>query len=197
MKTEAGAIARAAIIRLYEVARSGSVKSASSAADDFCTVLNSLMQCGAEDCEDATIMRARHHAICSEIDRWLTDPSLTVERLVSALPFSRAGLYRHFDGKAGIASYFRQRRLGIAFQKLSATEPSKGAVGRIAGDVGYASTHSFTKAFRTAFNFTPGEILGTKTTDPEGIPPAVSNAVSADEGGQAFRRAFHSIRSAE
>ena len=193
-QTETGALLRAAIDAFFEQVRASSSQSPTESATEFCIVFNTLLEGGTDSSEEGAVRRARRRAIRNEIDRRVLCPSLTVEEIVTALPFSRAGLYRHFGDKAGIASYVRQRRLGLAFEALSANDQRRSSINEVAHLAGYSSVHSFTKAFKRAFGLTPGQLRGVRQMPDHVFQTQVSQKTSWSAAENHYKLAFQLIR---
>ena len=192
-----GHILRAALDQLFAEAFGGQNQSFDAAEESFCKVLRGVLSSASESFSVSAVRDARHRAIKAEIDRWLqSSRAENIETLVAALPFSRASLYRHFPEPGGIASFLRKRRLELAFQELSKTGSRRGAISRTAIRAGYASVHSFTKAFKREFGYSPGEVIGSRGNNNTLVEGWAIRDPHATPGAVEFIHAFRSIRAA-
>lgn len=99
--------------------------------------------------------------ILQEIQRYIDsnveDPDLTVERIAARFGISRTRLYGYFEAYGGVAAFVQQRRLAIAFQKLTHPMEPRNSINAIAASVGFQSESAFIRAFRRQYEKTPGE----------------------------------------
>ncbi len=195
-QTENGAILSAAMDALFEQARESSSQLPTACATEFCVVLRTLLQGGSDSVEEGAVRRTRSRAIRNEIDRRILQPSLSVEEIVKALPFSRAGLYRHFGDQLGVARYIKQRRMALAFETLSNADTKGTTINEIAGLAGYSSVHSFTKAFSRAFGFTPGQLRGVRQMRNYALQTKANQRMLQDAAVDHYKLAFQRIRAA-
>jgi AraC-like DNA-binding protein len=84
------------------------------------------------------------------------DQHWTVKRLAQEAGQSRSGFAMHFGQLMGVGpmAYLGSWRLGVACKMLTETEFS---IERIARSTGYASTSSFTRAFKKSIGTSPGQ----------------------------------------
>ncbi len=90
------------------------------------------------------------------IEEHLHDPGLDVAGISAAIGISERQLSRIF-AEAGEppGGYIRQRRLETARDLLADPAQGSRSVGRIAGELGFASQSYFTRAFKARFGITP------------------------------------------
>ncbi len=92
------------------------------------------------------------------IDRNLLKPNLTPAAIALAMGISRATLYRAFDAQGGVRGYIQGRRLDRARAVLLRRQGKHPTIAEIAYTHGFASDAHFSRAFRTRFAVTPGEV---------------------------------------
>ncbi|MFF0018841.1 AraC family transcriptional regulator [Streptomyces sp. NPDC005374] len=101
----------------------------------------------------ARLAMARDH-----IDRHLSDPALSAERVAEAIGVSARQLSRVFrQTGVGPARHILDRRLDEAREQLADPGSRHLTVADIAHRWGFASQAHFTRVFRTRFDETPGE----------------------------------------
>ena len=110
--------------------------------------------------EDAAAVRSSSSTlrtrIVAFIDDHLGSPGLSVELILERFRVSRAHLYRAFAAEGGVAKVIRDRRLDMAFRKLTATG-SHASIAETARNLGFSSGNQFLRAFRTRYGLTPSE----------------------------------------
>jgi AraC-like DNA-binding protein len=97
------------------------------------------------------LRRFRRH-----VEQTLHDPTLTPERIATALRVSRARLYALLEPQGGVAAYLRTRRLARAYAQLCAAG-SVVPVKAVAYQVGFTSEAHFSRAFRRQYGCSPTE----------------------------------------
>jgi len=93
------------------------------------------------------------------IERHLTNPSLSADMIMRHFALSRSALYRLFEPIGGIAEYIRERRLKLAYLKLTSVGTSRGSVAKLAYATGFASENAFSRAFQQRFGLRPSEAI--------------------------------------
>ena len=93
------------------------------------------------------------------IERHLTNPSLSADMIMRHFALSRSALYRLFEPIGGIAEYVRERRLKLAYLKLTSVGTSRGSVAKLAYATGFASENAFSRAFQQRFGLRPSEAI--------------------------------------
>lgn len=93
------------------------------------------------------------------IERNLTNPSLSADMIMRHFALSRSALYRLFEPIGGIADYIRERRLKLAYLKLTSVGSSRGSVAKLAYTTGFASENAFSRAFQQRFGLRPSEAI--------------------------------------
>lgn len=91
------------------------------------------------------------------IDGCLENPGLTVEAISAHFRISRTRLYGYFAPYGGVAAFVQERRLAVAFLKLTDPMEPPRSINAIAGAVGFQSESAFIRAFRRRYGMTPGE----------------------------------------
>ncbi|MFI8411562.1 AraC family transcriptional regulator [Paeniglutamicibacter gangotriensis] len=90
------------------------------------------------------------------IEEHLHDPGLDITGICSAIGVSERQLSRIFAAAGEPpASFIRERRLGKAREVLIDPVHGSRSVGRIAGELGFASQSYFTRAFKARFGIAP------------------------------------------
>lgn len=93
------------------------------------------------------------------IERNLTSPALSADMIMRHFALSRSALYRLFEPIGGIADYIRERRLKLAYLKLTSVGSSRGSVAKLAYSTGFASESGFSRAFQQHFGVRPSEAI--------------------------------------
>jgi AraC-like DNA-binding protein len=88
------------------------------------------------------------------VDRNLTEPGLTPERIVEELGLSRSTLYRHFEAYGGIQAYIQRRRLQAVHALLLHPDEER-SIGELAQTFGFSRASHFTTVFQRTFGCTP------------------------------------------
>jgi len=94
------------------------------------------------------------HMIDTQLDR----PDLGPASLMKQLQISRAHLYRVFASEGGVATVIRDRRLDLAYRRLSVKSPHPPSITEVAYELGFTSSAQFSRAFRTRFGVPPRAI---------------------------------------
>lgn len=102
---------------------------------------------------------ARERAVRDYIERHLHHPRLRVDDVCAAFRLSPATVYRMFEPEGGFRGMLRGRRLERARAALTRMPASPGQVTRMAERCGFASVHSFGRAFRSRFGVSPGAAM--------------------------------------
>jgi AraC-like DNA-binding protein len=84
--------------------------------------------------------------------------------------------------------------MALAFHDLASEKHPQGAVYHVADRLGYSSIHSFSKAFKREFGFTPGEVAGTRTKISNAPESSIAPRFAGVPGAQDFADAFRRIR---
>ncbi|UNK39981.1 helix-turn-helix domain-containing protein (plasmid) [Shinella sp. H4-D48] len=109
--------------------------------------------------ERATLMDINVQTIQIFIERNVTNPALSADMLMRQFALSRSALYRLFEPIGGIAEYIRERRLKLAYLKLTSVGLSRGSVAKLAYATGFASENAFSRAFHQRFGLRPSEAI--------------------------------------
>ncbi|MFC3613311.1 helix-turn-helix domain-containing protein [Lutimaribacter marinistellae] len=131
--------------------------------DRFIHVLRLVLEQGTETNLDARLRTARKRLVLNEIGKRALTPGLTVDRLLTDLPFSRATVYRDFAESGGIARAVRRKRMIAAWHLLADADTTPAVVERTALKIGFGSIHSFSKAFKRETGFRPSDVVGMRT----------------------------------
>jgi AraC-like DNA-binding protein len=92
----------------------------------------------------------------------LQSPFLGPRMLSRQVGMSRSNLYRLLANEGGVMSYVQRRRLAEARSRLS-NKRNIQSITSMAHDLGFADLSSFTRAFRTMFGVSPGEMRAAGT----------------------------------
>ncbi|WP_370631814.1 helix-turn-helix domain-containing protein [Phyllobacterium lublinensis] len=111
------------------------------------------------------------------IQRNLSSPDLTPDRLSRELGISRTRLYQLFEPSGGVLHYIQKRRLLAAHAALS-NSANRQQIVEIAAAVGYTSAAHFSRAFSKEFGYSPREARNVV------VPPYFAHAVPLVELGQ-------------
>lgn len=116
------------------------------------------------------------------IHRHLGSARLTPARLAATAGISRSALYRMFAGEGGVACYIRDVRLSLAHAALRDPHQAGRGIAEIAEAHGFPDPSAFSRAFRQAFDATPGEVRGIALPGPP--PPRLGRQVGRDEAAE-------------
>jgi len=107
----------------------------------------------------AAVRTARFATARRYIEANLGQPDLTVERVLAVSQLSRPTLYRLFEPEGGLAAYIRNRRLREAADELQ-RYPARPVI-EVAYGWGFNSASDFNRAFRRAYEMSPGDFRAT------------------------------------
>ncbi|WP_425299069.1 helix-turn-helix domain-containing protein [Rhizobium sullae] len=105
------------------------------------------------------------------VQRNLTSPDLTTDRLCRELGVSRTRLYQVFEPDGGVHHYIQRRRLLTAHAALSDVA-NRQKIADIAFTVGFSSAAHFSRAFSKEFGYSPREARNVA------VPPHLGHAVA-------------------
>lgn len=132
-------------------------------ADGFCGLLRGYIdQRDTEDPAIRALRMERSAEIRSYLDRHLTDPGLSVDRVCGVFNVSRSSLYRDFASVGGVGQYIAKRRMERTLHLLLSTPSSHDRIRRIAAESGYKDPDQFSRIFRQRFGVSPSRIFGGK-----------------------------------
>jgi AraC-like DNA-binding protein len=104
------------------------------------------------------VRAARLHAIKSDIERHLTDGSLTAAVVAARHGISTRYLHRLFEDDAETYSRFvLGRRLDLAYRRLRDPRYADRTISSIANDTGFGDLSYFNRTFRRGYDTTPSE----------------------------------------
>jgi AraC-like DNA-binding protein len=113
----------------------------------------------------ASVARARSaieetmlERIRAYIETVLGSPELGADSLCRAFGLSRSALYRLFEPLGGVVAYIQARRLARAYADLGDPGKASRKIYDIAYRWGFTSEAHFSRAFRRAFDLTPGDV---------------------------------------
>ena len=109
--------------------------------------------------ERQTLTDATLQTIQVFIERNLTSSALNTDMIMRHFALSRSALYRLFEPIGGVADYIRERRLKLAYLKLTSVGSSRGSVAKLAYSTGFASESVFSRAFQQHFGIRPSEAI--------------------------------------
>ena len=115
---------------------------------------------------------ARYREAVDYVNRHLTDPDLTAERIAEALFISRRRLYQLFDDGDGISGRIRRMRIDRAKELLA--DPTRGSHGiaELAKLCGFVNAAHFSRTFRRIVGSTPSEYRDSVAEVHRGDQPA-------------------------
>ena len=149
------------LISLVGSLDSYSTQDASTIYSGFCGLLRGILF---GENRDATarrsVERARHFQIKQYIESQLADGELSPELLCKQFRMSRASLYRLFKEDGGIKNHINTVKLNRAMHLLTETSPQRGAVRKVAEQLGFPDQGHFTRLFKNRFQFAPSEVVG-------------------------------------
>jgi AraC-like DNA-binding protein len=98
-------------------------------------------------------VRAR---IQSYIQRNLTDPELTIERIAERMQCTKRYLHKVFNGqRETLNQYIWSRRLELCRARLLQPELARQSITQIAFDCGFSNAAHFSRSFRARFGECP------------------------------------------
>ncbi len=104
---------------------------------------------------------ARLAAVKSDIERHLTDPTLSAATLAARHGISTRYLHKLFEGEALTYSQFvLHQRLALAHQRLRRGRFTDRTVAAIAAQCGFGDLSHFNRTFRPRYGRTPSEARG-------------------------------------
>ncbi|MEO1109697.1 MAG: helix-turn-helix domain-containing protein [Pseudomonadota bacterium] len=106
--------------------------------------------------------QSREIAIRRAIKDNLRDPTLGPKTLCRMIGVSRAVLYRMFDEDGGVQRAIQKQRLECARKELARSEPTRGAIARIAAYWTYYDQAHFSRLFREEFGIRPSDAIGSE-----------------------------------
>ena len=127
----------------------------------------------------------------AHIETMLGSPSLGPDMLCQAFGLSRSALYRLFEPLGGVATYIQARRLARAYVELANPGKAPRKIYDIAYRWGFVSEYTSSRAFRRAFDLTPGEVragVGTDRALAAAAPTDTSGARAYEEWLRTLRR---------
>lgn len=112
------------------------------------------------------------------IHRHLGSARLTPSRLAATAGISRSALYRMFADEGGVACYIRDVRLSLAHAALRDPHQAGHSIAEIAEAHGFPDPSAFSRAFRQAFETTPGDVRAAAMPGPP--PPRLGRQVAPE-----------------
>lgn len=91
------------------------------------------------------------------IERNLSDPALSVERIAAMAGLSRTRLYTLFEPMGGVKGYVRERRLRRALGVLLDPRKRYRPIYEIGAECGFTNESAFSRGFRQRFGCSPRE----------------------------------------
>lgn len=130
-------------------------------ADGFCGLLRGYIdQDNTEEPAVRALQIERRSEIKSYVDRHLTDPALSVDRICRVFNVSRSSLYRDFAPVGGVGQYISKRRMERTLHLLLSTPSSHDRIRRIAAQSGYKDPDQFSRIFHQRFGVSPSRVFG-------------------------------------
>ncbi|HEX4705724.1 MAG TPA: helix-turn-helix transcriptional regulator [Pseudonocardiaceae bacterium] len=100
---------------------------------------------------------ARYREAIEYVQRHLSDPDLTAERVADALFVSRRRLYQLFDDGEGISGRIRRLRIERAKEMLGDPARARAGIGELSRQCGFVNSAHFSRTFRKLVGQTPRE----------------------------------------
>ena len=152
-------------------ALSGSALSSAPLADAVASHVTELITLSLDPVHAATppasvcsVRAARLAAVKADIERHLTDGSLTVATLASRHRISARYLHKLFEDEEMTYSRFvLDRRLALAYRTLRQPRSATRTISSIASDAGFGDLSYFNRTFRRRYGITPS---GARREDP-------------------------------
>ena len=143
----------------------GPVPSSAPLADAIVTHLTDLIElslaateAGSLPARDPSVRAARLNAIKADVDRCLTDSSLTVAALAARHGITPRYLHKLFEDEATSYSRFvLDRRLALANRRLRHPRFADRTISSIAYDAGFGDLSYFNRTFRRRYSITPSD----------------------------------------
>lgn len=119
----------------------------------------------------------------------LQSPRLGPQMLCCHVGMSRSNLYRLLESEGGVTSYIQRHRLMEARSRLSDIRNTQ-SIAAIAHDLCFADSSSFSRAFRTMFGLSPGDVraAAAKPGMPDPMPPQARQTQACTNFSDLLRR---------
>ncbi len=124
--------------------------------------------------DDRVLGEDASEAVCRRRARAFIDANLSAgpNEVARAIGRSRSALYRAFEASGGVARFIRSRRVARIRALLSRPDEIR-KIAELAYEAGFASDSDAIRAFRAAYNVTPGEFrAGRRLAAPAAPEPA-------------------------
>jgi AraC-like DNA-binding protein len=143
----------------------GPVPSSAALADAVVTHLTDLIElslcaagAGSLPARDPAVRAARLDAIKADVDRHLTDSSLTIAALAARHGITPRYLHKLFEDEAMTYSRFvLDRRLALAYRRLRHRRFADRTISSIAHEAGFGDLSYFNRTFRRRYSITPSD----------------------------------------
>jgi len=143
----------------------GPAPSSAPLADAIVTHLTDLIElsvgapgAGSLPARDPSVRAARLNAIKADVDRYLTDSSLTVAAVAARHGITPRYLHKLFEDEATTYSRFvLDRRLALAYRWLRHPRFAGRTISSIAYDAGFGDLSYFNRTFRRRYSITPSD----------------------------------------
>ena len=156
-----GRVLRSNLEMMLELAPTLTQSEAAVLADGFSGLLKGIIT---RDLRDESVFQKSQQSLEVAARRFvesnLREPSLDVGTICRSIGVSRPTLYRMFADDGGVGRAITKQRLERAFEDLAASEPTRGAIARIARYWAFSDPAYFSRLFRDTFGVTPSEAIG-------------------------------------
>jgi AraC-like DNA-binding protein len=109
------------------------------------------------------------------VEEHLLEPGLGPQSLLDRFSITRSTLYRLFEPLGGVTGFIAQRKLQLAFRRLSDARYPREPVSRLAGELGFSHPSAFARAFKEAFGLSPSQVQGLKAQSREQDIPLMTS----------------------
>ncbi|WP_186142805.1 helix-turn-helix domain-containing protein [Burkholderia gladioli] len=99
------------------------------------------------------------------IDAHLLDPTLNVDKICNGVGLSRTVLYRLFESTSGIAHLIQEKRLRLAYERLTDSTSPRPRIAALAERYGFSSDKHFSRAFKKMFGHAPRDAVSQHWTE--------------------------------
>lgn len=115
-------------------------------------------------------------ALKTYVEEHLLEPGFGPQSLLDRFGITRSTLYRLFEPLGGVTGFIAQRKLQLAFRRLSDARYPREPVSRLAAELGFSHPSAFARAFKEAFGLSPSQVQALKAQSRDQEVPLMTSA---------------------